>query len=268
MATNSDTNLRDNNIHQQQLHQILESHINEHIGQSRNIDNPSSNIKCSRRNMETATKEIPYRSVGTSCSNTDTAANDYLRKENIFNIAACQKSLQQQPILESEICVATVSKIIPRDKNISQQHPPLEFNVNELNVQSRDIDNPCPNSKWSGSKQNTQVDAAGNSWTTTKASTVDWVQEIFVTTKETLNVPLNHSCQEIPSQTFDISPKSTGTPRFHKQMMGDEFEVSKLMSYTNSSIRVDNQECNAHTAQASNIHNSSLYTNIAPGRIS
>lgn len=74
-----------------------------------------------------------------------------------------------------------------------------------------------------------------------KESTFDWVQRRFGTPKEVLNVSLNHSCHEVPSQIFLESPKSTGATRGDRSLWSDEVQELEDNSEVNISIEVDDQ---------------------------
>lgn len=72
-----------------------------------------------------------------------------------------------------------------------------------------------------------------------KERIVNWVQRMFGPLKEVLNVTLNHSYQEVPSQTFVEPPKSTRETRGDRSLLSDEIEGLADNSKANTSTRVD-----------------------------
>lgn len=79
-------------------------------------------------------------------------------------------------------------------------------------------------------------------------STLDWVHRYFGTSKEELkqlNVTVNHSCQEIPSQTFDDSTlnkvsKNKVTPA--KSLWSDEVDNMELIDDANNAQKFEQSE--------------------------
>lgn len=88
---------------------------------------------------------------------------------------------------------------------------------------------------------------------TTKERTVDWVQRCFGTQNEDLNVNLNHSCHEVPSQTFVESPKSTGAIRGDRQLWSDEVPEFDDDSEANTSTRANDQRGNLQLEQVDSV---------------
>lgn len=97
------------------------------------------------------------------------------------------------------------------------------------------------------------ISESGNKDAATKERTIDWVQRRFTTQKEALSVPLHHSCQEIPSQTFVESPKyNAGTTR-DRQLWSDE----EYNSEPNTSITPEVKRGNTQQTGADKVKNMS-----------
>lgn len=75
----------------------------------------------------------------------------------------------------------------------------------------------------------------------TKETTASWVQRSFGTQKPVLNVTLNHSCQEIPSQTFGDLPNST---RGDTKLYSDEVQQSECNPQVNTSLKIEDRRSN------------------------
>lgn len=190
------------------------------------------------------------------------------------NNSANQYNLQQQPFLETGQCVAKGTHTNVSDKNSPQQlvQQKLQSNVNAKNCNTgnrgletgsntkqrdRDIheqqmhqtmesiqeisltDDRSSNLKGSESRKSPTAHNTTTMGTTTNVRTMHWVQNISGTQKEPINVTLNQSCQEIPSQTFMESPNSTGATRADNQVCNDEFQNSVSKSDTNTTLRIE-----------------------------
>lgn len=185
----------------------------------------------------------------------------------VFNIPAPQKCLQTEPTLEFKRWVATGSNSKQMDKYIPQQQMEniMETNENQFIQQVRITENPTSNSKGVGlTKSPTNVDTMIKG-ETTNVRIIDWVQERFGKYKETLNVTLHHSCEEIPFQTLVESPKPTGATITDKQTWSDDVHDSEFNSESNTSIRVGEQRCNTNTEQAHTTNNLTAIHTITHG---
>lgn len=118
-----------------------------------------------------------------------------------------------------EPCVENVSNSTQIDRSIHQENmqQKLEYKAIENIQQDMNIGKINFNSKNSRVVKSTTTSASGNRGPETKLRTVDWVCETFVTQKKPMNVPMNHSCQEIPFQNCLYSPKSNTATRIDNQ---------------------------------------------------
>lgn len=86
----------------------------------------------------------------------------------------------------------------------------------------------------------------GNRDIVTKERIVDWVQRRFGTTNEALNVTLINSCQEVSSQYFPESAKSTRATRNGRSLWSDGVQVIEDNYEANNSPTIDDQRDNTH----------------------
>lgn len=86
-----------------------------------------------------------------------------------------------------------------------------------------------------------------------KERTKDWVHRSFGPSKEVLNVTLNPSCQDIPSQTLEESPKGIESTRVNKNggsIWSDEVQSMDDQYDANSSTRNNEQMGNIQEVHA------------------
>lgn len=80
-------------------------------------------------------------------------------------------------------------------------------------------------------------------------------------------MPLNHSCKEIPSQTFVESPKSTRDLRIDTQPWDDKFHEFSYNTEANKRVREEDQRVTIQTPQEAKVNNMAIVQHSATGEI-
>ncbi|OIT33309.1 hypothetical protein A4A49_09719 [Nicotiana attenuata] len=132
-------------------------------------------------------KEKEY--IGTAANSTKVLSNGKVLGKPVVNQAR-QEWMQAR------------SNKYQHDNRVAKEGVPNPSNTRARMEESVEVRNGNPGRNRSPNPNATRIKDA-----TIKESMVDWVQRSFGAHKEALNVTLNHSCQEIPSQTLVESPR-------------------------------------------------------------
>lgn len=106
---------------------------------------------------------------------------------------------------------------------------------------------------------NNSTDESGTKISATKENTIDWVQRSFGEHKEVMNVTLNHSSHDIPSQTSEASPTST---RDTTQNLRDELQEIEYNSAPNKALTIEAQMTNTVIEQYHNCDTGQILSTV------
>lgn len=134
------------------------------------------------------------------------------KMDNTPSTASTQTWLQKNKNTETDTSTPPDSDSKGKDKSNDQPHKNLIMatNLNQHKLQVRKDE--TYNSNHDDvvmSRQPTPIEN-GQKATTIKEKTINWVQRSLGMHKEHINVTLNHSCKDIPSQIFVKSPELDG----------------------------------------------------------